>query len=69
MCALHTSKPETNSMIVFRLVLTLRFLATGESYRSLMFSFRIPVSTISSIIPETCEAIYECLKDIYMKVG
>ncbi|XP_068082633.1 uncharacterized protein [Anabrus simplex] len=51
-----------------RLVLTLRFLATGESYKSLMYSFRISASAISTIIPETCKAIYESLKDEYLKM-
>ena len=30
-----------------RLILTLRFLASGKSYHSLMYLFRIPVCTIS----------------------
>ncbi|KAK7862635.1 hypothetical protein R5R35_001610 [Gryllus longicercus] len=50
-----------------RLALTLRFLATGDTYSSLSYLFRIPVCTISKIIPEVCSAILECLKD-YFKV-
>ncbi|KAK4882509.1 hypothetical protein RN001_005828 [Aquatica leii] len=45
-----------------RLTVTLRFLATGESYKSLMFSFRIGHSTISQFVPEVCTAIYNSLK-------
>ncbi|XP_030751259.1 uncharacterized protein LOC115878794 [Sitophilus oryzae] len=45
-----------------RLAITLRFLATGDSYHSLMYLFRIPVCTISRIIPEVCSAIYNVLK-------
>ncbi|KAK9701028.1 hypothetical protein QE152_g30850 [Popillia japonica] len=50
-----------------RLDVTLRFLATGETYRSLMYSTRIHETTISKIIPETCSAIYKRLKGEYLK--
>ncbi|KAG8180961.1 hypothetical protein JTE90_024710 [Oedothorax gibbosus] len=42
-----------------RLVVTLRFLASGDSYHSLMYAFRIPVCTISRIVQEVCAALYE----------
>ncbi|XP_071581574.1 putative nuclease HARBI1 [Temnothorax nylanderi] len=50
-----------------RMSLTLRFLATGESYRSLEYSTRIPACTISRIIPETCRVIYEVLRNDYLQ--
>ena len=66
-----------------QLVLTLRFLASGqylcimcvyilllllgESYTSLQYLYRIPRQTIGKIVPETCSFICEVLKD-YMKV-
>ena len=37
--------------------ITLRFLATGEKYRSLMFGFRVAHNTISVIVRQTCDAI------------
>ena len=40
-----------------RLTLTLRFLATGESFRSLHYQFRIGLSTVSYIIREVCQVI------------
>ncbi|KAJ8301055.1 hypothetical protein KUTeg_022574 [Tegillarca granosa] len=52
-----------------RLSLTLRFLATGDSYQSLEYLFRIPKQTLSYIIPDTCKAIYTVLKDKYLKAG
>ncbi|XP_015905945.1 uncharacterized protein [Parasteatoda tepidariorum] len=50
-----------------RLAVTLRYLASGDSYSSLMFLFRIDKSTLSNFIPETCEAIYAALQD-YIQV-
>lgn len=52
-----------------RLVITLRFLATGDSYGSLMFLFKRSRSSICNIIPEVCNAIYKALKDEFLKVG
>ena len=40
-----------------RIAVTLRYLATGETFRSLAFQFRIAHNTISGIVPEVCEAI------------
>ena len=40
-----------------RLTLTLRFLATGETFRSLSFQFRISRAAISFIVKEDCQAI------------
>lgn len=42
-------------------------MATGETYRSLSYSFRISVPSISAIITETVNAIYSVLKDEYLK--
>ena len=40
-----------------RLAITLRFLATGDSYLSLALLFRVHRTTIGKIINDTCEAI------------
>ena len=40
-----------------KLAFTLRYLASGDNYHSLMYSFRVPHNTISKVIPEVCEAI------------
>ena len=40
-----------------RLAITLRFLATGNSYHSLAFSFKVAPNTISNLVPEVCRAI------------
>lgn len=51
-----------------RLAITLRYLSSGDSYRSLMLLFRVPHNTISGIVPETCKAIYMALCENYLKV-
>lgn len=52
----------------FRLAITLRFLASGDSYKSLHYLFKVSVSMISIIIREVCRALNEILKDL-IKVG
>jgi hypothetical protein len=42
-----------------KLAITLRYLATGNSYRSLQYGFMVAHSTISSLVIEVCEAIIE----------
>jgi hypothetical protein len=41
----------------FRFALTLRFYATGDSFMSLSYNWKVGSSTISSIVPEVSEAI------------
>lgn len=50
-----------------RLPVTLRFLTTGNYYQDLRFSSLISQPLLSKIIPETCRAIYKCLR-YYIKV-
>lgn len=51
-----------------RLLVTLRYLATGDSYPSLMYLFRISEPSISRIIPEVCRALTDVLHD-FVKVS
>ncbi|XP_039459435.1 protein ANTAGONIST OF LIKE HETEROCHROMATIN PROTEIN 1-like [Oreochromis aureus] len=51
-----------------RLSICLRFLATGDSFRTIAFSFRVGVSTVSQIIPQVATAIWDCLVDDFMAV-
>jgi hypothetical protein len=51
-----------------RLAVTLHFLATGDSYCSLMYTFRISVPAISTFVPEVCQAIIKSLKG-YVEVN
>ena len=48
-----------------KLAITLSFLATGESYKSFQYQFRIHHTTISRFVPL---AIYSCLKEKYLKM-
>ena len=40
-----------------KVAMTRRHLATGDSYHSLMYGFRVPSNTICKFVPEVCEAI------------
>ena len=42
-----------------RLTLTLRYLATRESYHSLRFGFRVPHNTYALIVRQVCKAIVD----------
>ena len=48
--------PDMFQELLQRLVPRL-YLASGDNYHSLMYSFRVPHNTISKVIPEVCEAI------------
>ena len=50
-----------------KLALTLQFLAAGESYQRLMYQYRVSDKTISKFIPEVEDAIFNVLKDEYLK--
>lgn len=47
-------------MIIFR------YLATGNFFRSIGFSFRIGFNTIRNIVKQVCKAIWEALEPIVM---
>lgn len=51
-----------------RLAITMRYLASGDSYRSLMLLFRVAHNTISGIVSATCQSIYLTLRDEFLKV-
>ena len=51
-----------------RVAVTLRFLATGDSYRSLGYAFRVAPNTISELVPETCRAIITAYGDEVLKL-
>ena len=42
------------------------FLATGDSYNSFSTRFQLGVSTIQSIITDTCDIIWDVLQPVYM---
>ncbi|XP_064479211.1 uncharacterized protein LOC135392427 [Ornithodoros turicata] len=49
-----------------RLAITLRYLATGDSVKSMAFLFRVGFETARRIILETCNALWETLQPVYM---
>lgn len=50
-----------------RLAITLRYLATGNSFRSLAFNFRVGVSTLHNVVADTTKAICSVLCPEYLR--
>ena len=46
-----------------KLAITLRYLASRNSYKSLQYSFRVAHNTISLFIPEVCQALIDEYED------
>jgi hypothetical protein len=68
----HIERRTTNMRLPLepglRLAITLRYLATGDSYKSLEYGFRVANNTISAIVPETCQVLFDVLSDEFLKV-
>ena len=54
-------------MLDKRLALTLRYIATGESFQSLNFQFRISLNAISYIIKAYFKALVDELVPVFVK--
>ncbi|CAH1972683.1 unnamed protein product [Acanthoscelides obtectus] len=50
-----------------RLAVTIRYLASGNTFTDLQYTFRMGIKTISYIVREVCKAIWSELQ-IYMKI-
>lgn len=46
-----------------RLQVTLRYLVSGDSMTSISYAFRIAHNTVSKIVSETCDVIWNSLKN------
>ncbi|KAK0394078.1 hypothetical protein QR680_000557 [Steinernema hermaphroditum] len=61
---LEPKKKKTTGIVAeHMLVVTLRYLATGNSFHSLHFAFRMGVSTVSKVVKKTCDALHKALKN------
>ena len=49
-------------------IIACRFLATGDSYRTIASSFRVGISTVSKIIPQVVTVIWESSVQEFMPV-
>jgi len=49
-----------------KLAVTLRYLATGNTYTDLHYQFRVGICSIARFVPEVCEAIIDVLTDRVM---
>ena len=50
-----------------KLVVTIRYLATGDSQQSQTFNFCLGKSTVCNIVRETCQGISDALNDSFLK--
>ena len=50
-----------------KLAVTLRHLATGDSYTTLQYAFRVASSTINKFVPVMCDAITRAYRDQVMR--
>jgi len=50
-----------------KLEMALRYLATGNSYKTLQYMYRVEKSSICEFMPEVFQAIYEALQE-YIEV-
>lgn len=46
-----------------------RCLATGDSFKTIAYSFHVGVSTVSKIVPDVVTAIWDCLMGEFMALG
>lgn len=49
-----------------RLLVCLRYLASGDSMASISYAFRIGINTVSKIVSETCEVLWNSLHESVM---
>ena len=65
----HIQKQNTNyreALAVDHRLAVCRFLATGDSFTTIAFNFRMGISTVGKIVSETCPVLWEVMKDKYM---
>ena len=46
-----------------RLVISLRYLVSGDSQQSIAFLFKVGYSTVNKIVNEVCDALWDALQD------
>ncbi|KAK0138530.1 Protein ALP1-like [Merluccius polli] len=51
-----------------RVAICLRFLATGDSYRAIAYSYRVGISTVANIVNQVTRFIWDALVQEYMPV-
>ena len=52
-----------------KLAITLRYLATRETYESLMYQFRMRHNLYLMFVPHVCKEIYNCMEGDYLNMS
>ncbi|XP_054016723.1 uncharacterized protein LOC128897073 isoform X2 [Hylaeus anthracinus] len=67
-CSRKTTNFKKPISVEERLIVTLRYLATGLAFRQIALTFKISKSAVSAIVVEVCMAIWEALHVKHMSV-
>jgi len=54
------------SVLIMNKYAVCRYLATGNSFISLHYEYLLGATTVREIVRDTCDAVWECLKPVYM---
>ncbi|XP_068225009.1 uncharacterized protein [Palaemon carinicauda] len=66
-CSPRNTRMRDPLTVGLKLAVTLRFLASGDSYTSLQYSFRVSKSAICRFVPDMCEAIIDTYQNEFLK--
>lgn len=64
-CNIHSYDCNLNNCKI-NIIIYFRYLSTGDTFRTIAFSYRLAERTVSNIVVEVCKAIWTKLQPLYM---